>query len=70
MAGSTVADPARYSFIAAKRGKSPQQLGDCSRFEGPIIPIIYAVNLRDPSGYPRANVQMRNKDVIYTISQP
>jgi polysaccharide export outer membrane protein len=45
-----------------------QQLGvDCSRFEGPIIPIIYLVNFRDPSGYFMAqSFEMRNKDVIYT----
>jgi polysaccharide biosynthesis/export protein len=39
---------------------------DCSRFEGPIIPIIYNVNLRDPAAYFLATTfQMRNKDVLY-----
>ena len=34
---------------------------------GPIIPIVYNLNLRDPSGYFLAqNFEMRNKDVIYT----
>ena len=36
-------------------------------FEGPIVPIIYIVNLRDPAGYFLATTfEMRNKDVIYT----
>jgi polysaccharide export outer membrane protein len=35
-------------------------------FEGPIVPIIYIVNLRDPAGYFLATTfEMRNKDVIY-----
>ena len=40
---------------------------DCSRFSGPIIPIIFNLNLRDPAGYFLAsNFEMRNKDVIFT----
>ena len=44
-----------------------ERLGvDCSRFPGPIIPVIYNVNLRNPEGYFLATkFQMRNKDVIY-----
>jgi polysaccharide export outer membrane protein len=39
---------------------------DTSRFEGPIIPIIYNVSLRDPGGYfLTSKFEMRNKDVIY-----
>jgi polysaccharide export outer membrane protein len=39
---------------------------DCSKYNGPIIPIIYNVNLSDPAGYFLAtNFEMRNKDVIY-----
>src|SRR6202022_3137253 len=40
---------------------------DCRRFQGPIIPIIYNINFRDPAGYFLAQTfEMRNKDVIYT----
>ena len=39
---------------------------DTSQFKGPIIPVVYNLNLRDPSGYFLANsFEMRNKDVIY-----
>ncbi len=39
---------------------------DISRFEGPIIPVVYKINLRDPSAYFLATrFQMRNKDVLY-----
>ena len=62
------ADPASVFLYRGETREVAQQLGvDCSRFEGPIIPIIYAVNLRDPSGYFLAQTfEMRNKDVIYT----
>ncbi len=47
--------------VAAKFGV------DCAKFEGPIIPIIYHVNLRDPSGYFLAqSFEMRNKDVLFS----
>ena len=44
-----------------------RQLGvDVSSFEGPIIPVIYSVNLRDPGGYfLTQSFEMRNKDVIF-----
>ena len=39
---------------------------DCTPFEGPIIPVIYLINLRDPAGYFLASsFEMRNKDIIY-----
>lgn len=63
-----LADP---SWVFLYRGETREvatELGvDCSKFEGPIIPIIYHINFRDPSGYFLAqNFEMRNKDVIYT----
>lgn len=62
------ADPASVFLYRGETREVAQQLGvDCSRFEGPIIPIIYAVNLRDPSGYFLGQTfEVRNKDVIYT----
>jgi polysaccharide biosynthesis/export protein len=44
-----------------------QQLGiDCAKFQGPIIPVIYSLNFRDPAVYFLATkFEMRNKDVIY-----
>ena len=44
-----------------------QQLGiDVSPYRGPIIPVVYNLNLRDPAGYFLATkFQMRNKDVVF-----
>ena len=39
---------------------------DCSPYEGPMIPVIYTINLRDPAGYFLASsFEMRNKDIVY-----
>lgn len=63
-----LADPASVFLYRGETREVAEQLGvDCRRFQGPIIPIIYNVNFRDPSGYFIAqNFEMRNKDVIYT----
>lgn len=62
------ADPASVFLYRGETREVALRLGvDCSRFEGPIIPVIYVVNFRDPSGYFLAQTfEMRNKDVIYT----
>ena len=62
-----LADPASVFLYRGETRAVAEQLGvDCSRFEGPIIPIIYNVNLRDPAAYFLATAfQMRNKDVLY-----
>src|ERR1044072_4672135 len=39
---------------------------DVRPYEGPIVPVIYTINLRDPAGYFLASAfEMRNKDIIY-----
>jgi polysaccharide export outer membrane protein len=63
----SLAEPS-YAFLY--RGETrdvAEQLGiDVSKYQGPIIPVIYNVNFRDPSAYFLATrFQMRNKDVIY-----
>jgi polysaccharide export outer membrane protein len=62
-----LADPGSVFLYRGETRAVAEQLGvDCSRFEGPIIPIIYNVNLRDPAAYFLATTfQMRNKDVLY-----
>jgi len=62
------ADPGAIFLYRGETREAARQLGvDVKRFEGPIIPIVYAVNLRDPAGYFLAqNFEVRNKDVIYT----
>ena len=64
------ADP---TFVFLYRGETrevAEQLGvDCSKFSGPIIPVIYNINLRDPAGYfLAANFEVRNKDVIFAAN--
>jgi polysaccharide export outer membrane protein len=62
-----IAEPAAVFLYRGEPREVAQRLGiDCSKFEGPIIPIIYNVNLRDPAGYFLAKAfEMRNKDVLY-----
>jgi polysaccharide export outer membrane protein len=63
----TQADPAAVFLYRGETRHVAELLGiDCSQFEGPIIPVIYDVNLRDPAGYFLATkFEMRNKDVIF-----
>src|SRR5262249_51922571 len=62
-----LADPAGVFLYRGETREAAEQLGiDCSKFEGPIIPVIYNINLRDPAGYFLATkFEMRNKDVVY-----
>jgi polysaccharide biosynthesis/export protein len=61
------ADPAAVFVYRGETREVAAQLGvDISRFEGPIIPVIYHVDLRDPGGYfLTSKFEMRNKDVIF-----
>jgi polysaccharide export outer membrane protein len=62
-----LADPASVFVYRGEPRGVAERLGiDCSKFEGPIIPIIYNINLRDPAGYFLArSFEIRNKDVLY-----
>jgi polysaccharide biosynthesis/export protein len=64
----SLADPASVFLYRGEPREVAELLGvDCSRFSGPVIPIIFNLNLRDPAGYFLAsNFEMRNKDVIFT----
>src|SRR5262249_41633013 len=63
-----LADPGSVFLYRGETREVAREIGvNVNQFNGPIIPIIYSVNLRDPSGYFLAqSVEMRNKDVIYT----
>lgn len=63
----SLADPGAVFVYRGEMREVAEQLGvDCSRFAGPIVPVIYNVNFRDPAGYFLATkFQMRNKDVLY-----
>lgn len=62
-----LADPASVFLYRGETREIAKQLGvDVQRFKGPIIPIVYSINLRDPGTYFLATTfQMRNKDVLY-----
>jgi polysaccharide biosynthesis/export protein len=66
----TLADPQAVFLYRGETRELAERLGiDCSKFEGPIIPVVYNLNFRDPAGYFLATkFQMRNKDVIYTAN--
>ena len=61
------ADPGAVFLFRGETRKVAELVGaDCSKFQGPIIPIVYTINFRDPAGYFLATkFAMRNKDVIY-----
>ena len=61
------ADPASVFLYRGETRDVAVQLGiDPAKFEGPIIPVIYSIDLRDHAGYFLATkFEMRNKDVIY-----
>lgn len=61
------ADPSSVFLYRGETREAARQIGvDVSRFPGPIVPVIYLVNLRDPSGYFLSqSFEMRNKDVIF-----
>jgi polysaccharide export outer membrane protein len=63
----TLADPAAVFLYRGESREVAQRLGlNISRFEGPIIPVVYNLNFRDPAGYFLATkFQVRNKDVIF-----
>jgi len=65
-----LANPAAVFLYRGEARKVAEKLGvDVSKFEGPIIPIIYNLNMRDPAGYFLAqSFRMRNKDVIYVAN--
>lgn len=64
------ADPAFVFLYRGETRELAERIGvDCSKFSGPIIPIIYNLDLRDPAGYfLAANFEVRNKDVIFTAN--
>jgi polysaccharide biosynthesis/export protein len=61
------ADPAAVFLYRGEARDVAQAMGiDCSPYQGPMIPVIYVIDLRDPSGYFLASsFEMRNKDIIY-----
>ena len=61
------ADPASVFLYRGETRDVAEAMGvDTSKFQGPIIPIIYNINFRNPGSYLLATTfEMRNKDVIH-----
>jgi polysaccharide export outer membrane protein len=61
------ADPASVFLYRGETRDVAEAIGiDVSKFQGPIIPVIYNINFRNPATYFLATTfEMRNKDVIY-----
>jgi polysaccharide export outer membrane protein len=60
-------DPASVFLYRGETRDVAEAIGiDSSKFQGPIIPVIYNINFRNPASYFLATTfEMRNKDVIY-----
>jgi polysaccharide export outer membrane protein len=61
------ADPASVFLYRGESRDVAEAMGiDCRPYEGPVIPVVYTINLRDPAGYFLASsFEMRNKDILY-----
>lgn len=64
------ADPGSVFLYRREPRELAEQLGvDCSKMDGPTVPVIYSVSFVDPAGYFLATqFQMRNKDVIFAAN--
>ncbi len=64
------ADPGSVFLYRREPRELAERLGvDCSKMDGPTVPIVYAVSFADPAGYFLATkVQIHNKDVIFAAN--
>jgi polysaccharide export outer membrane protein len=65
-----VADPGSVFLYRREPRELAEVLGiDCSKMDGPTVPIVYSVSFSDPAGYFLATrAQMRDKDVIFVAN--
>lgn len=64
------AEPASTFLYRREPRELAEKLGvDCTKFDGPTVPVIYTVDLRDPGGFFLATkFQMRDKDIIFAAN--
>jgi polysaccharide biosynthesis/export protein len=64
------ADPGSVFLYRREPRALAEKLGvDCSKMDGPTVPIVYSVSFVDPAGYFLASrVQMHNKDIIFVAN--
>jgi polysaccharide export outer membrane protein len=66
----TQAEPAGVYVYRREPRELAERLGvDCSKFVGPLVPVVYNVDFRDPGGYFLASkFEMRDKDVLFAAN--
>jgi polysaccharide biosynthesis/export protein len=64
------ADPGSVFLYRREPRELAEKLGvDCSKMDGPTVPIVYSTSFADPAGYFLATrLQMHNKDVIFVAN--
>jgi polysaccharide biosynthesis/export protein len=64
------ADPGSVFLYRREPRELAENLGvDCSKMDGPTVPIVYAVSFSDPAGHFLATrVQMHNKEIIFAAN--
>jgi polysaccharide export outer membrane protein len=64
------ADPGSVFVYRREPRALAEKLGiDCSKYEGPTVPVVYNVSFIDPGGYFLATrFQMHNKDLIFAAN--
>lgn len=64
------AEPAGVYVYRREPRELAERLGvDCSKFVGPLVPVIYNADFRDPAGYFLATkFDMRDKDVLFAAN--
>jgi polysaccharide biosynthesis/export protein len=64
------ADPGSVFLYRREPRELAELLGvDCSKMDGPTVPVVYSVSFADPAGYFLATqMQMHNKDVIFVAN--
>ena len=64
------ADPGSVFVYRREPRLLAEKLGiDCSKFEGPTVPVVYSVSFTDPGGYFLATrFQMHNKDLVFAAN--
>jgi polysaccharide biosynthesis/export protein len=68
--GDVQADPGAVFLYRQEPREVAQLLGaDMTRFGGPLVPVIFQIDFRDPGGYFLATrLQMRNDDIIFVAN--
>lgn len=64
------ADPGSVFLFRREPRELAERLGvDCSKMDGPTVPVVYSVSFVDPAGYFLASqMQMHNKDIIFAAN--